>query len=92
MPESDLEAFKAFEKAGWERAADPYHQHWGNLSRQSADAMVDAAGVAPETRVLDVTPNVTQRYALADVEQTTEALRRRIAELEAAADADQMTR
>ena len=54
LPESDLDAFKAFEKAGWERAADPYHQHWGNLSRQSAEAMVDAAGVAPGTRVLDV--------------------------------------
>src|SRR5262245_37367442 len=54
LPESDLEAFKAFEKAGWERAADPYHQHWGNLSRQSAEAMLDAAGIAPGTRVLDV--------------------------------------
>ena len=54
LPESDLEAFKTFEKAGWERAADPYHQHWGNLSRQSAEAMLDAAGIAPGTRVLDV--------------------------------------
>jgi cyclopropane fatty-acyl-phospholipid synthase-like methyltransferase len=54
LPESDLDTFKAFEKAGWERAANPYHQHWGNLSRQSAEATVDAAGVAPGTRVLDV--------------------------------------
>jgi SAM-dependent methyltransferase len=54
LPESDLEAFKTFEKAGWERAADPYHQHWGNLSRQSADAMLDAAGVTRGTHVLDV--------------------------------------
>jgi ubiquinone/menaquinone biosynthesis C-methylase UbiE len=54
LPENDLAAFKAFEKAGWERAADPYHQHWGNLSRQSAEALVDIAGVAPGKRVLDV--------------------------------------
>jgi hypothetical protein len=25
-PETDLETFKAFEKAGWERAADPYRR------------------------------------------------------------------
>lgn len=54
LPESDLEAFKNFEKAGWERAADPYHLHWGNLSRQSAEAMLDAAGVTRGSRVLDV--------------------------------------
>jgi SAM-dependent methyltransferase len=54
LPESDLEAFKNFEKAGWERAAGPYHQHWGNLSRQSAEAMLDAAGVAAGAPVLDV--------------------------------------
>src|SRR5262245_49787041 len=54
LPENDLEAFKAFEKAGWERAADAYHQHWGNLSRQSAEALVDVAGVAPGKQVLDV--------------------------------------
>ena len=54
LPESDLQVFKNFEKAGWERAAGPYHQHWGNLSRQSAEAMLDAAEVAPGVRVLDV--------------------------------------
>jgi SAM-dependent methyltransferase len=49
-----MEAFKAFERTGWERAADPYHQHWGNLSQQSAEAMLDAATVRRGTRVLDV--------------------------------------
>ena len=54
LPESDLQAFKNFETAGWERAAGPYHWHWGNLSRQSAEAMLDAADVAAGMRVLDV--------------------------------------
>lgn len=54
LPESDLEAFRSFETAGWERMAAPYHRHWGNLSRQSAEAMLDAAGVTRESRVLDV--------------------------------------
>jgi ubiquinone/menaquinone biosynthesis C-methylase UbiE len=53
-PASDFEAFKAFERNGWEQAADPFHRHWGGLSQQSADAMLDAAGVGPGARVLDV--------------------------------------
>lgn len=56
MPSSDqdFEAFSEFERTGWEKAANPYHEHWGDLSSQSADAMLDAAKVVRDCRVLDV--------------------------------------
>ena len=54
LSESEIGAFSAFEKAGWEKAAEPYHHHWGSLSAQSADAMLDAAGVVAGKDVLDV--------------------------------------
>lgn len=50
----DVEPFVAFERKGWERAAMAYHDHWGDLSSQSADAMLDAARVRAGTKVLDV--------------------------------------
>jgi ubiquinone/menaquinone biosynthesis C-methylase UbiE len=54
LSEAELKAFKDFEKTGWDRAADPYHQHWGGLSQQSAEAMLDAAEVGKGSRVLDI--------------------------------------
>jgi SAM-dependent methyltransferase len=54
LSESESSAFSAFEKAGWEKAAEPYHHHWGTLSAQSAEPMLDAAGVAAGKDVLDV--------------------------------------
>lgn len=54
MSETELQAFKDFEKTGWDRAADPYHHHWGYLSQQSAEPMLDAARVTKGSRVLDV--------------------------------------
>jgi SAM-dependent methyltransferase len=54
LSESDLQAFKAFEKSGWDQAADPYHYHWGQLSQQSAEPMLDAARVVSGSKVLDV--------------------------------------
>lgn len=50
----DAEEFKAFEKAGWEEAAQAYHDHWGALSSQSASATLDAARVSNGSRLLDV--------------------------------------
>ena len=47
-------AFRAFEKSGWENAADPYHLHWSSLSRQSVEPMLDAASVSSGNQVLDV--------------------------------------
>jgi ubiquinone/menaquinone biosynthesis C-methylase UbiE len=54
LSQSDLEAFKEFEKSGWDRAADPYHHHWGKLSQQSAEPLLDAAKVVAGRKVLDV--------------------------------------
>lgn len=50
LSELELQAFSSFEKTGWGRAADPYHHHWGNLSRQSAEPMLDAAKVKKAPR------------------------------------------
>ncbi|WP_108883177.1 methyltransferase domain-containing protein [Anderseniella sp. Alg231-50] len=54
LSKSELRAFQEFEQSGWETAADPYHQHWGFLSSQSADPMLDAAEVTRGSKVLDV--------------------------------------
>lgn len=52
--EEDIGPFTEFEKAGWERAANAYHDHWGALSSQSAMAMLGAAKVKRGARILDV--------------------------------------
>jgi ubiquinone/menaquinone biosynthesis C-methylase UbiE len=54
LSEPELQTFRDFEKAGWDHAADPYHHHWGDLSRQSAEPLLDAARVAQGSRVLDI--------------------------------------
>lgn len=54
LNEEEQRAFRDFEKAGWEGAAKAYHDHWGNLSWQSAKPMLDAAGVEAGNRVLDL--------------------------------------
>ena len=50
----DIEPFTAFERNGWEKAAKAYHDHWGNLSAQSAIPMLRLAEVKPGAHVLDV--------------------------------------
>lgn len=47
-------AFTNFERTGWESAARAYHDLWGPLTEQSADALLDAAGVSAGHSVLDV--------------------------------------
>lgn len=54
LTQAELLAFEKFEQKGWEKAADPYHHHWGMLSSQSAKALLDAAKVTAGSRVLDV--------------------------------------
>lgn len=54
LTDKDAEKFNAFEKAGWEKAAQAYHDHWGVLSAQSASATLDAAHVSNGSRLLDV--------------------------------------
>ena len=54
LSESERRAFGAFEKRGWNTAADPYHRHFGALTRQSSEALLDAACVQAGRNVLDV--------------------------------------
>jgi SAM-dependent methyltransferase len=51
---ADPRAFHEFERSGWERASAYYNEAFGALTRQTADALLDAAGVTTGTRVLDV--------------------------------------
>jgi len=50
----DHGAFHRFERMGWERAAEHYDQAFGTLTIQTAEQLLDAAGAATGTRVLDV--------------------------------------
>jgi SAM-dependent methyltransferase len=50
----DPEAFDAFEEAGWSRVADRYEDFIARLTGGTVEALLDAAGVRPEMRVLDV--------------------------------------
>jgi SAM-dependent methyltransferase len=43
-----------FERAGWERHVDPYHAFFAPISEHVAPAILDAAGVGPGVRTLDV--------------------------------------
>ena len=49
-----MNEFHDFEQAGWERAAAHYGDAFGALTIQTADALLDAAGVVCGTRLLDV--------------------------------------
>lgn len=50
----DHAAFKEFEFSGWERAAEEYHHCWGHLTVQAIAPLLDAAGVSPGKKVLDI--------------------------------------
>jgi SAM-dependent methyltransferase len=50
----DNDAFKAFEAAGWSRNAGGYGALTGRITAHVAQPLLDAAGVGPGTRVLDV--------------------------------------
>lgn len=52
--EQELDAFGAWERAAWEVRAAPYAASLGDLTRGSVPALLDAAGVAGGSRVLDV--------------------------------------
>ena len=47
-------AFHDFEQAGWQRAAEHYPGSFGTLTVQATEPLLDAAGVGPGRRVLDV--------------------------------------
>lgn len=50
----DPMAFHDFERAGWQRAAVHYPGTFGTLTLQAVEPLLDAAGVGPGLRVLDV--------------------------------------
>ena len=49
-----MTAFHDFEQTGWERAAEFYGDAFGALTVQAAEALLDAVGAGPGTRLLDV--------------------------------------
>jgi len=53
-PEIDTDAFAAFEHEGWEDVCAGYEAHFGRLTRQSSNALLNAAEVAGDMRLLDV--------------------------------------
>jgi SAM-dependent methyltransferase len=54
MSEPNPSAFHAFEQAGWERAAEHYADAFGALTAQAAEPLLNAAGIASGTLLLDV--------------------------------------
>lgn len=48
------EDFSAFEHQGWETVCAGYEAHFGRLTRQSSEALLNAAAVAGGMRLLDV--------------------------------------
>lgn len=54
QPAIDADRFRAFEAKGWEAVASPYHTVFGPVTVHAIDALLDAAGVRPGTRLLDV--------------------------------------
>jgi SAM-dependent methyltransferase len=50
------QSFREFERAGWEDSGvvTKYHKHLSDITTQSVDALLDAAGVRNGSRVLDV--------------------------------------
>jgi ubiquinone/menaquinone biosynthesis C-methylase UbiE len=55
MTDHDVEAFDAFEEAGWTtKDAEAYHGLAGRVTSQVADRLLDAVGAGRETRLLDV--------------------------------------
>jgi ubiquinone/menaquinone biosynthesis C-methylase UbiE len=50
----DARAFDAYEQAGWEAIAARFSEWWSPVTGQAIEALLDAAGVARGSRVLDV--------------------------------------
>lgn len=50
----DPDAVREFERAGWNRAAASYETSFATASRQFIEPLLDAAGISPGDRVLDL--------------------------------------
>ena len=53
-PDYDAAAFKKFEHDGWGEVAGTYHDTFALSTKQAIEPMLDAAGAAEDTRLLDV--------------------------------------
>lgn len=52
--EQERQAFKEFEKTGWNRQAEHYDSFAGQMTRQAVDALLKAADVKPGAKLLDI--------------------------------------
>ena len=50
----DADSFRAFEAAGWEEKADPYHRFFGPITSLIIEPLLDAAEIGAGTSALDV--------------------------------------
>ena len=50
----DPHSFREFEHSGWQGIPQQYHQAFGELTTQSIEPLLDAAGVKAGTRVIDI--------------------------------------
>ena len=50
----DLESFRAFEQSGWNTTAAKYDEFFGGVTPVFCEALLDAAGVISDMRVLDI--------------------------------------
>jgi SAM-dependent methyltransferase len=50
----DADAFKRFEREGWEHVALPYRDAFSSLTTQAVASLLDAVNAGPGTRLLDV--------------------------------------
>ena len=53
-PDFDTAAFERFEAHGWEAKAEGYDRWLGGITSRYVDPLLDAAGVGPGTRMLDL--------------------------------------
>ena len=53
-PSYDAEAFKEFERSGWQSVSATYHDTFGALTRQAAEPLLAAVGAQTGKRVLDL--------------------------------------
>ena len=50
----DSHSFREFEHSGWQGIPRQYHQAFGELTTQSIEPLLDAAGVKAGTKVIDI--------------------------------------
>lgn len=50
----DTRSFRDFEHQGWQGIPQQYHQAFGDLTTQSVEPLLDAAGVEKGTKVIDI--------------------------------------